>query len=101
MVGLIGQPQSSDARIVRALRRKAERGAVNAARELREWRGRERAAAQSPEAWMYLLTPKDRAWLRERIDPGVLNKLVVVARENDHETMLNHALIQGRRRYPT
>jgi hypothetical protein len=33
--------------------------------------------------------------------PGVWNKSVVVAREDDHETMLNHALIQGRRRYPT
>jgi hypothetical protein len=32
--------------------------------------------------------------------PGVWNKVVVVAREDDHETMLNHALIQGRRRYP-
>jgi hypothetical protein len=32
---------------------------------------------------------------------GVWNKLVVVAREDDHETMLNHALIQGRRRYST
>lgn len=36
----------------------------------------------------------------ERIDyPGVWNKAVVVARENDHPTMLNHALIQGRRRH--
>jgi hypothetical protein len=33
--------------------------------------------------------------------PGVWNKLVVVAHEDDHVTMLNHALIQGRRRYPT
>jgi hypothetical protein len=33
--------------------------------------------------------------------PGVWNKVVVVAREDDDETMLNHALIQGRRRYPT
>ena len=33
--------------------------------------------------------------------PGVWNKFVVVAREDDHEAMLNHALIQGRRRYPT
>jgi hypothetical protein len=33
--------------------------------------------------------------------PGVWNKVVVVARENDDDTMLNHALIQGRRRYPT
>jgi hypothetical protein len=32
---------------------------------------------------------------------GVWNKLVVVAHEDDHVTMLNHALIQGRRRYPT
>jgi hypothetical protein len=31
--------------------------------------------------------------------PGVWNKLVVVAREDDDETILNHALIQGRRRY--
>jgi hypothetical protein len=33
--------------------------------------------------------------------PGVWNKAVVVAGEEDHETMLNHALIQGRRRYST
>jgi hypothetical protein len=33
--------------------------------------------------------------------PGVWNKVVVVAREDDDETMLNHALIQGRRRYST
>ena len=33
--------------------------------------------------------------------PGVWNKLVVVAREDDDETMLNHALIQGRRRRTT
>ena len=31
--------------------------------------------------------------------PGVWNKLVVVVREDSHETILNHALIQGRRRY--
>ena len=38
----------------------------------------------------------------ERVDyRGVWNKAVVVAREDDDETMLNHALIQGRRRYPT
>jgi hypothetical protein len=33
--------------------------------------------------------------------PGVWNKLVVVAREDDTATMLNHALIQSRRRYRT
>jgi hypothetical protein len=32
--------------------------------------------------------------------PGVWSKVVVVAREDDDETMLNHALIQGRRRHP-
>jgi hypothetical protein len=38
----------------------------------------------------------------ERVDyPGVWSKVVVVAREDDDETMLNHALIQGRRRYQT
>jgi hypothetical protein len=31
--------------------------------------------------------------------PGVWNKVIVVAREDDDEAMLNHALIQGRRRY--
>ena len=33
--------------------------------------------------------------------PGVWNKVVVVAREDDTATMLNHALIQSRRRYRT
>jgi hypothetical protein len=33
--------------------------------------------------------------------PGVWSKVVVVAREDEDETMLNHALIQGRRRHPT
>jgi hypothetical protein len=37
----------------------------------------------------------------ERISsPGAWNKLVVVAREDDHDAMLNHALIQRRRRSP-
>jgi hypothetical protein len=38
----------------------------------------------------------------DRVDyPGVWAKVVVVAREDDDETMLNHALIQGRRRRRT
>ncbi len=38
----------------------------------------------------------------ERIThPGAWNKLVVVAHDDDNETMLNHALIQSRRRYRT
>jgi hypothetical protein len=32
---------------------------------------------------------------------GVWNKVVVVAREDDDTTMLNHALLQSRRRYAT
>ena len=38
----------------------------------------------------------------DRVDhAGVWHKVVVVAREDDHATMLNHALIQGRRRGST
>jgi hypothetical protein len=33
--------------------------------------------------------------------PGAWNKVVVVAREDDDEAILNHALIQSRRRYRT
>jgi hypothetical protein len=33
--------------------------------------------------------------------PGAWNKAVVVAREDDYATMLNHALVQSRRRYRT
>ena len=33
--------------------------------------------------------------------PGAWNKIVVVAREDDDEVILNHALIQSRRRYRT
>ena len=33
------------------------------------------------------------------IHPGAWNKVVVVAREDESEAMLNHALIQSRRRY--
>jgi hypothetical protein len=35
------------------------------------------------------------------IYPGAWNKLVVVVREDDHDAMLDHALIQSRRRYRT
>jgi hypothetical protein len=35
------------------------------------------------------------------VHPGAWNKIVVVAREDDHEAILNHALIQSRRRYRT
>ena len=35
------------------------------------------------------------------VHPGAWNKIVVVAHEDDDETILNHALIQSRRRYRT
>ena len=35
------------------------------------------------------------------VHPGVWSKLAVVAREDDDEAILNHALIQSRRRYRT
>ena len=35
------------------------------------------------------------------VHPGAWNKLVVVAREDDEAAILNHALIQSRRRYRT
>jgi hypothetical protein len=35
------------------------------------------------------------------VHPGAWNKLVVVAREDEDEAILNHALIQSRRRYRT
>ena len=35
------------------------------------------------------------------VHPGVWNKVVVIAREDDTHAMLNHALIQSRRRYRT
>jgi hypothetical protein len=35
------------------------------------------------------------------VQPGVWNKIVVVAGEDDDEAILNHALIQSRRRYGT
>jgi hypothetical protein len=38
----------------------------------------------------------------ERVDhPGAWNKVAVVAREDDHQAILNHALIQSRRRNRT
>ena len=56
-----------------------------------------------------LSSPDARRWLAEHFrtqiynervaHPGAWNKVVAVAREDDDETMLNHALIQSRRRY--
>jgi hypothetical protein len=44
---------------------------------------------------------RTQAYSERVVHPGVWNKLVVVAREDDDAAMLNHALIQSRRRYRT
>jgi len=50
----------------------AERGDVNAARELREWREREeQSALHHPEAWMGLLTREERKQLQVWIKDAV------------------------------
>jgi hypothetical protein len=57
---------ATDADIVRTLRTKAERGDVNAARELREWRTLESSATQG-DLWVELLTPRERQFVRRVI----------------------------------
>jgi hypothetical protein len=57
----------TDAEIVAALRRKAEKGDAAAARELREWRTLESSATQG-DLWMELLTPRERQFVRRVID---------------------------------
>jgi hypothetical protein len=59
--------EATDADIVRTLRTKAERGDVNAARELREWRTLESSATQG-DLWMELLTPRERQFVRRVIE---------------------------------
>jgi hypothetical protein len=57
----------SDAQIVSVLRRKAGKGDVTAARELREWRDRQGSELES-DAWMLLLTPRERGIVRRLIE---------------------------------
>lgn len=56
----------TDADIVAALRRKAEKGDAAAARELREWRSLDSSATQG-DLWMELLTPRERRFVRRVI----------------------------------
>jgi hypothetical protein len=56
----------TDADIVAALRRKAEKGDAAAARELREWRPVEGQMIQG-EGWLELLTPRERQFVRRVI----------------------------------
>jgi hypothetical protein len=57
----------TDAEIVAALRRKAEKGDAAAARELREWRAVESTAMQG-DGWLALLTGQERRIVRRIID---------------------------------
>jgi hypothetical protein len=56
----------TDAEIVAALRRKAEKGDAAAARELREWRPVEGQMIQG-DGWLELLTPRERQFVRRVI----------------------------------
>jgi hypothetical protein len=57
---------ATDADIIRTLRRKAAKGDVNAARELREWRTREDTATQG-DGWLEILSPQERRIVRRII----------------------------------
>jgi hypothetical protein len=50
---------------------------------------------------VYLERFRTQLYNERVVHPGTWNKLVVVAREDDTAAMLNHALIQSRRRYRT
>jgi hypothetical protein len=58
----------ADAEIVAALRRKAGKGDVTAARELREWEGREERAHLAGDAWLAVLEPKERSLIVKPIE---------------------------------
>jgi hypothetical protein len=61
--------------------------------------GRRMYGAGDPLPDVYRERFRTEIYSERVVYPGVWNKVVVVAREDDDETMLNHALIQGRRRY--
>jgi hypothetical protein len=61
--------------------------------------GRRMYGAGDPLPRVYKERFRTQLYSERVVYPGVWNKVVVVAREDDDETMLNHALIQGRRRY--
>jgi len=61
--------------------------------------GRRMYGAGDPLPRVYRERFRTQMYSERVVYPGVWNKVVVVAREDDDEAMLNHALIQGRRRY--
>jgi hypothetical protein len=61
--------------------------------------GRRMYGADDPLPAVYKERFRTQLYNERVIFAGVWNKLAVVAREDDHEAILNHALIQSRRRY--
>jgi hypothetical protein len=63
--------------------------------------GRRMYGAGDPLPAPYTEHLRTQIYSERVVHPGVWNKIVVVAHEDDHQAMLNHALIQSRRRYRT
>jgi hypothetical protein len=63
--------------------------------------GRRMYGAGDPLPALYTEHFRTQIYNERVAHPGAWNKVVVVAREDDDEAMLNHALIQSRRRYGT
>jgi hypothetical protein len=63
--------------------------------------GRRMYGAGDPLPAVYTERFRTQLYNERIVYPGVWNKVAVVAREDDDETILNHALIQSRRRYRT
>jgi hypothetical protein len=63
--------------------------------------GRRMYGAGDPLPAIYTERFRTQLYSERVVYPGVWNKVVVVAREDDDEAILNHALIQSRRRYRT
>jgi hypothetical protein len=61
--------------------------------------GRRMYGAGDPLPEVYKERFRTQMYSDRVVHPGVWNKVVVVAREDEDEAMLNHALIQSRRRY--
>ena len=62
--------------------------------------GRRMYGAGDPLPAVYTERFRTQLYNERVVHPGVWSKLAVVAREDDDEAILNHALIQSRRRYP-
>ena len=62
--------------------------------------GRRMYGAGDPLPAVYTERFRTQLYNERVVHPGVWSKVAVVAREDDDEAILNHALIQSRRRYP-